>query len=117
MEVAFVTRRQAHGCEHAGMRRYVWTKDDPSGMEQCELTMAPGALVARSVAIGSAPVPYRLDLELTTGADWVTQRLSLTALGDRWARMLVLERSSAGVWTGIRSTDGQRAADGWSARP
>ncbi len=86
------------------MRRYVWTKDDPSGMEQCELTVGPGALVARSVAIGSAPVPYRLDLELTT--DWVTQRLSLTALGDRWARMLVLERNSAGVWTGIRTTDG-----------
>ena len=97
-------RRQAHGCEHAAMRRYVWTKDDPPGMEQCELTVEPGALVARSVAIGSAPVPYRLDLELTT--DWVTQRLSLTALGDRWARMLVLERNSAGVWTGIRTTDG-----------
>ena len=88
------------------MRRYVWTKDDPSGMEQCELTMGPGGLVARSVAIGSTPVPYRLDLELTTGADWVTQRLSLTALGDRWTRMLVLERNGDGVWTGIRTTDG-----------
>ena len=84
----------------------MWTKDDRSGAEQCELTIGSGGLAARSVAIGLAPVPYRLDLELTTGADWVTQRLSLTALGDRWTRMLVLERNAAGVWAGSRSTDG-----------
>jgi hypothetical protein len=63
------------------VRRYVWTKDDPPGMEQAELAIRDG-LTARSVAFGSAPVPYRLDLELAVGADWVTQRLALTATGD-----------------------------------
>jgi hypothetical protein len=89
----------------------VWTKDDPAGVEQCELAIDSGGLVARSVAIGLAPVPYRLDLELTTGADWVTQRLSATALGDRWTRTLVLERNAAGVWAGSRSNDGSRLPD------
>ena len=59
-----------------GMRRYVWMKDDPVGMEQAELAIGDG-LVATSVAFGSAPVPYRLDLELTTDAAWVTRRLAL----------------------------------------
>ena len=62
------------GREDGGMGRYVWIKDDPPGMEQAELTIADGGLVAKSVALGSVPVPYRLDLELTTGADWVTRR-------------------------------------------
>jgi uncharacterized protein len=88
------------------MRRYMWIKDDPAGMEQAELTISGGRLVATSVALGSVPVPYRLDMDLTTGADWVTRRLALTATGDRWTRSLVLERDAAGAWTGARSTDG-----------
>jgi hypothetical protein len=88
------------------MRRYVWMKDDPVGMEQAELRIGPDGLEARSVAFGSVPAPYRLDLNLTTGTDWVTQRLALTATGDGWTRALVLERNGAGVWTGSRSTDG-----------
>ena len=94
------------GCDDGQMRRYLWMKDDPAGMEQAELTIGAGGLAARSVAFGSAPVPYRLDLDLTTGDDWVTRRLALTSTGDGWARSIVLDRDSAGVWTGCRSADG-----------
>jgi len=87
----------------------VWTRDDLAGVEQCELALGSAGLVARSVAIGLAPVPYRLDLELTTGADWVTQRLSLTARGDGWTRRLILERSA---WDLGRKPLGGRA---WAA--
>jgi uncharacterized protein len=88
------------------VRRYVWVKDEPVGMEQAELSISVGGLVATSVALGSVPVPYRLDLDLTTGADWVTRRLALTSTGDGWTRSLVLERDGAGRWTGSRSADG-----------
>jgi len=94
------------GRDDGRMRRYLWMKDDPAGMEQAELTIGAGGLAARSVAFGSVPVPYRLDMALTTGADWVTWRLTLTAFGDGWARSLVLERDTAGVWTGSQSADG-----------
>lgn len=94
------------GRDDGRMRRYLWIKDDPLGMEQAELTVGVGGLAARSVAFGSVPVPYRLDLELTTGADWVTRTLALTATGDGWLTSLVLERDAAGVWAGSRSANG-----------
>ena len=84
----------------------MWVKDDPLGMEQAELSIGPGGLVARSVALGSMPVPYRVDLELATGADWVSRRLTLTSSGDGWTRSLVLRRDVAGTWTGGRTEDG-----------
>ena len=73
------------------MRRSVWIKDDPVGMEHAELTIGDDHLVATSVALGSVPVPYRLDLDLTTAGDWASRRLVLTATGDGWTRSLVLE--------------------------
>jgi uncharacterized protein len=94
------------GCDDGRMRRYLWMKDDPAGMEQAELSVGARGLAARSVAFGSVPVPYRLDMDLMTGADWVTRRLALTAFGDGWARWLVLERDTDGVWSGSQSADG-----------
>ncbi len=94
------------GCDDDRVRRYLWIKDDPPGMEQAELTVGAGGLAARSVAFGSVPVPYRLDLDVTTGADWVTRAMSLIASGDGWRRSLVLERDAAGVWAGSRSANG-----------
>jgi uncharacterized protein len=87
------------------MRGYVWVKDDPVGMEHAELTVGGDALAARSVALGSVPVPYRLDLDLTADADWLTQRVMMTATGDGWASSLVLERDPAGRWSGSRSAE------------
>ncbi len=94
------------GGEDQGVRRYLWLKDAPVGMEHAELTIGAGGLVARSVVLGTVPVPYRLDLDLTTGSDWVTRRLELTATGDGWARSLVLERDPSGRWGGERSAEG-----------
>ena len=92
------------------MRRYVWMKDDPVGMEQAELALGAG-LVARSVAFGSTPVPYRLDLDLTTDPGWVTRRLALAATGDGWTRSLVLERANDGTWSGTRAADGSEPSE------
>ena len=65
-------------------------KDDPFGVEVAEL--APGAerLTAAGVAVGTAPLPYRLDYELETGAAYVTARLVAVARGEGWRRELEL---------------------------
>ena len=88
------------------MRRYVWLKDDPVGMEHAELSIGGSGLTARSVAIGSSPVPYRLDLELAVEQGWVTRRLALAAVGDGWARSLVLDRDVDGSWRGTSTESG-----------
>jgi uncharacterized protein len=88
------------------MRRYVWMKDDPVGMEQAQMYIGPSGFDASAVALGTMPTPYRLDLHLATNADWHTRRLALTAIGDGWTRAMVLERDAAGMWTGTRSSNG-----------
>jgi uncharacterized protein len=84
--------------------RVLWMKDDPLGMEHAQVDIGADGMVATSTALGTTPLPYRLDLELRVGADWVTRRLALTARGDGWTRSLVLERETA--WTGVVNDDG-----------
>ena len=79
------------------MAWYLWVKDEPAGMEHAELDIDNGGLVVTSVAFGTVPVPYRLDFDLTVGADWITRRLALRASGDGWTRSLVLACESAGT--------------------
>jgi hypothetical protein len=79
-------------------RVVVWTKDDPAGMELAEIRLAPGRLRAEGVAIGSAPVPYRLDYALETARGYVTTRLRARSRGDRWSRTLDLRRGGDGAW-------------------
>ncbi len=92
------------------MRRYLWAKDDPPGMEYAEVDIDTGGMVATSTAFGTAPVPYRLDLDLIVGADWITCRLAVTASGDSWTRSLVLERDGAAGWTGTANGSGMMPA-------
>jgi hypothetical protein len=86
--------------------RYLWVKDDPAGMEQAEVDIGADGMLATSTAFGVAPVPYRLDLDLSVDADWTTRRLALTVRGDEWTRSLLLERDASGSWTGSRSAHG-----------
>lgn len=88
-------------------RSAAWIKDAPIGMEYCDLTIEGSRLSATAVAIGSQPVPYRLDYELETHDNWVTDRLVARTRGEGWARSLTLERSGDGVWTGSRDGQGK----------
>ena len=85
-------------------RRLLWMKDDPLGMEHAIVEIGDSGLVATSTALGTCPVPYRLDLELRVDAAWVTRRLALTATGDGWARSLVLERLES--WSAVVASNG-----------
>ncbi len=91
-------------------RGIAWSKDDPLGAEFVEVRLGPDDLVARGVAIGSAPVPYRLDYELETVARFVTARFVATVRGDGWVRTLDLVRDPSGVWKETAQDRGHRPA-------
>ncbi len=91
-------------------RGIAWSKDDPLGAEFVEVRLGTDDLVARGVAIGSAPVPYRLDYELETVARFVTARFVVTVRGDGWMRTLDLVRAPSGVWKEKALDGGDRPA-------
>jgi hypothetical protein len=105
------------------MRSCTWVKDDPVGMEHAELHLEADHARVTSVAIGSDPVPYRLDVELVVGPGWVTQSLALIARGEGWATALDLTRGGPGSWraqtdeTGTVPLTVRRSAPATAVRP
>jgi hypothetical protein len=63
------------------------------------------------VALGSTPLPYRLDYTFETVSDFVTARLVVSARGEGWARSLDLLRM------GIRRLGRDVGDDGISCVP
>jgi hypothetical protein len=51
--------------ETSVVRRCLWMKVDPAGMDHAELDIGISGLEVSSMAFGTVPVPYRLDLDLT----------------------------------------------------
>lgn len=83
-----------------------WAKDQPVGTEFADVRISTSWLRARGVAVGTEPAPYRVDYELTTGAEFVTTELALTVTGSDWWRRLRLTRSPAGQWAANAEHDG-----------
>ena len=77
------------------MKLLVWRGLEEWLAEAAEIHLEADRLKATGTQLGADPHPYRVDYELTTGADWVTQHLRLKA-GER---SLDLRRSSDGTWT------------------
>lgn len=78
------------------MHSLVWVKD--GGAEYCEVAL-DGGLSASGAAIGSDPVPYRLEYWLRTSPTYVTEVLTVRAEGLGWWRSLDLRRTPDGTWT------------------
>jgi hypothetical protein len=76
-------------------RLLVWRGLEEWLAESCEVSLDGDRLHARGVQLGAEPEPYRVDYELTTGADWVTERLLVRC--DE--RSLDLVRAADGSWT------------------
>ncbi|MGH7921116.1 MAG: putative glycolipid-binding domain-containing protein [Candidatus Dormibacteraceae bacterium] len=81
-------------------------KHGGTGCEFAELLLGPDRLTARGVAIGSSPVPYRLDYVLETGAALVTTLLDVSSRGAEWSRRLLLRSDGAGSWTVDTESEG-----------
>ena len=80
-------------------RSVAWSKHDPFGAEFARVAFGSDRLHATGVAIGSAPEPYRLDYELTTGAGYLTEEVVVHVAGEAWSRRLELRRPSGAPWT------------------
>lgn len=83
-----------------------WRKAKPFGAEFVDVRVGRDDIAASGVALGSDPVPYRLDYVLETGAAFVTVRFSVAARGDGWMRKLDLHRSRSGTWTETWTAEG-----------
>jgi uncharacterized protein len=88
-------------------RAVAWLKDDPVGAEFAEIAIAPTHVTAAGVAIGTRPVPYRLDYTLETVAGFVTDRLRVTVRGEGWRRTLDLRRDAQGLWSVAVTEEGK----------
>jgi uncharacterized protein len=84
-----------------------WSKDDPFGAEYAEVAFDDDTLTARGIAIGSDPLPYRLDYSLRTGPSFVTAEVEVSSRGEGWKRSLKLVRSKAGEWNAETATVGE----------
>jgi hypothetical protein len=82
-------------------------KDEPFGVEFAELRIHEQRLTASGVAVGTAPVPYRLDYELETGTGFVTASLRVTSRGEGWRRELELCRDHDGGWSIEAEAEGE----------
>lgn len=82
----------------------IWTLVDRPGMEFVSVRLASNQLLAQGVAIGTHPLPYRIDYELETTSSYITSRLFVRAEGVGWDRSLELRRRE-GHWSiKVRST-------------
>jgi len=79
-------------------RAVAWSKPAPLGAEFVQVRLERDELGADGVALGSVPLPYRLDYALETTARFVTTRLVVTVRGDGWTRSLELRRRPTGTW-------------------
>jgi hypothetical protein len=80
-------------------RAIAWVKENPPGAEFTEIVIEGRRLAASGIAIGSAPIAYRLDYQLETYEDFITSGLLVTTKGEGWSRHLDLRRSTSGGWT------------------
>jgi uncharacterized protein len=84
-----------------------WSKDDPFGAEYAEVAFDDDTLTASGIAIGSDPLPYRLDYSLRTGPSFVTAEVEVSSRGEGWKRSLKLVGSKAGEWNAETATVGE----------
>jgi hypothetical protein len=82
-----------------GSRSIGWVKEGGLGLEFADVYLQPHRLTASGIAIGTAPVGYRLDYKLETLTGFITSGLLVTARGDGWSRQLDLRRTKSGRWS------------------
>jgi uncharacterized protein len=80
-------------------RLLVWRGLEEWLAESAEVQLGERSLTAVGTQLGEEPHPYRLDYELRTGDEWVTESLVLKARDSAGERRLELRREPDGGWT------------------
>lgn len=85
----------------------VWSKEEPFlGAELADVAVGDDGLSAQGSAIGTNPLPYGLEYELSTVEGFVTERLWVRTQGKEWSRELDLRRLSTGDWSWEGGSEG-----------
>lgn len=87
----------------------VWAKDQPFGAELADVNIGGGMLSANGVTIGTDPIPYQVEYQLTATDGYVTTQLAVRTQGDGWRRALNLARAPSGTWSGTSESHGNVA--------
>lgn len=88
-------------------RSIAWVKDGATGLEFADVQIDETRMRATGVALGSDPMPYRLDYRFISGSRFVTRRIELEAHGQGWRRSLSLKRDRTGEWDAEWETHGE----------
>jgi hypothetical protein len=88
------------------LRAIAWLKENGNGAEFADVLIADKRLTATGLAIGTAPVGYRLDYKLETDYGFTTLGLLVTARGAGWRRRLDLRRNRRGRWSVDTKSEG-----------
>jgi uncharacterized protein len=88
-------------------RSIAWVKESGTGVEFAEVELTDRRLKATGVAIGSSPVPYRLDYRFVSRSRFMTKSIELVSRGQGWLRSLRLERDKLGEWDASWETHGE----------
>jgi uncharacterized protein len=88
-------------------RSIEWVKDGTVGLEFAEVELTDRRMEATGIAIGSEPVPYRLDYRFESGSRFITESIEVVARGQGWRRTLRLERDELGEWDASWETHGE----------
>ncbi|HET9410838.1 MAG TPA: putative glycolipid-binding domain-containing protein [Candidatus Dormibacteraeota bacterium] len=89
------------------LRSIGWVMDPGLGMEFAEVDITPRRMKATGVAIGTSPVPYRLDYRFESRSRFVTRSIELVSRGQGWRRSLRLERDKLGEWDASWESHGE----------
>lgn len=79
-------------------RTIVWEGTDVWRAEASLVDLGNDRVRATGVQLGIDPLPYRLEYELDTTANWETHRLQVRSSGAGWTRHLDLRHDGAGRW-------------------
>ena len=90
-----------------GPRSIAWVKEGATGLEFADVEIDEKRMQATGVAIGSDPMPYRVDYRFTSRSRFITKRIEVETHGQGWRRRLSLERDKSGEWDAEWETHGE----------
>jgi hypothetical protein len=88
-------------------RSIAWVKTAGTGLEFADVAIDERRMRATGVAIGSDPLPYRLDYTFASRSRYLTKWIEVEAHGQGWHRSLRLRRDKAGEWDAEWETHGE----------
>jgi uncharacterized protein len=89
------------------LRSIGWVKDSGLGMEFAEVGITARRMKATGVALGTSPIPYRLDYRFESRSRFITKSIEVVSRGQGWRRSLLLKRDKLGEWDASWETHGE----------